>query len=125
MPEYQTQFTFTLPRGFFNTEGELVRDGMMRLATALDEIEAIQDPRVIKNEAYLPVILLSRVIIRLGHLTNIQPAIIEKLFASDVGYLEDIYMHLNSQEQILVGAVCPNCSAHFNLQVAPLTGNES
>jgi hypothetical protein len=92
----------------------------MRLATARDEIESIQDPRVQENEAYLPVLLLQRVITRLGALPAVTPQVVEDLFASDLSYLEDLYLRLNSHEVVQVGAVCPHCSAHFRLQVAPL-----
>lgn len=125
MTETQFLFDFTLPRGFVTPEGEVMQDGQMRLATALDEIELAHDPRVDQNEAYLPVILLSRVITRLGSLTEIEPRMIEKLFAIDLAYLEDLYLRVNSQESIVVGATCPKCSHHFQLRVSPLIGNET
>ena len=116
----QTEFAFTLPRGYLDGAGNLQRQGAMRLATALDEIESLQDPRVLENEAYLPVLLLQRVITRLGTLPAVTPQVVEGMFASDLSYLEDLYLRLNSHELIQVGAVCPHCSAHFRLQVAPL-----
>ncbi len=88
---------------------------------ALDEIESLKDPRVLANEAYLPVVLLSRVVTRLGDLAQIGPQIIEGLFAVDLAYLEDLYMRLNSPEKVVVSAVCPQCSTQFHLQVAPLS----
>jgi hypothetical protein len=125
MTEYQHIFDFILPRGLPSQDGQVIREGQMRLATALDEIEAVHDPRVDQNEAYLPVILLSRVITRLGDMAEITPKVIESLFAIDLSYLEDLYLRLNSQEAVIVGAVCPNCSTHFQLQVSPLIGNEA
>jgi len=116
----QTEFEFTLPRGYLDASGRLHQDGCMRLATALDEIDALQDPRVLANEAYLPVILLSRVITRLGSITTVSPQVISELFASDLAYLEDLYQRLNCAKQVVLGAVCPQCSAHFMLRVAPL-----
>jgi hypothetical protein len=95
----------------------------MRLATALDEIEALQDPRVQVNEAYLPVALLSRVIIRLGDLTQVTPQTMEKMFAADMAYLEDVYQRLNSQETIVLGVACPHCGGRFDVQVAPLSAS--
>jgi hypothetical protein len=117
-----TIFPFTLPKGYLSPTGEVLRGGAMRLATALDEIESIQDPRVLRNEAYLPVILLSRVITRLGALEPVGPHVIEGLFAGDLAYLEDLYQRLNGIDEIKVGAICPHCSAKFQLQVSPLDG---
>jgi hypothetical protein len=115
-----SEFTFTLPRGYEDTAGLVHREGSLRLATALDEIEAIQDPHVQANEAYLPVALLSRVVIRLGSLPAITPAIIEQLFAADLAYLEDLYLRLNSYEKVTIGTACPHCGITFQVQVAPL-----
>jgi hypothetical protein len=72
------------------------------------------------NEAYLPVVLLSRVITQLGDLAAVSPQVVEGLFAADLAYLEDVYQRLNSPEQVVLGAVCPQCSTQFQLQVAPL-----
>jgi hypothetical protein len=111
---------FLLPRGYVDMEGRIHRQGAMRLATAMDEIEPLQDPRVQANEAYLVILLLARVVTRLGDLSSITPQIIENLYASDLAYLQEVYQRLNSPESIVVGAVCPNCSTQFQLQVAPL-----
>lgn len=119
-PILQTEFDFILPRGYPDASGNLQRQGVMRLATARDEIECLQDPRLQENEAYLPVLLLQRVITRLGTLPVITPQVVEDLFASDLAYLEDLYLRLNSHEVVQVGAICPKCSNHFRLQVAPL-----
>ena len=91
----QTEYTFTLPRGFPDSSGALHREGTMRLATAADEIEPLRDPRVRENEAYLTVVVLSRVITRLGNITSITPRIVESLFASDLAYLQDFYSTIN------------------------------
>jgi len=117
---FQTEFEFVLPRGYIDNAGQAHKVGLMRLATALDEIDTLQDPRVQANEAYLPVVLLSRVILRLGDLTAMTPQVIEGLFASDLAYLEDLYMRLNSAENVVITAICPHCSGQFQLQVAPL-----
>ena len=116
------EFRFVLPLGFEDEAGVVHREGIMRLATALDEIESFHDPRVQAKEAYLPVVLFSRVITRLGTLPAVTPHVIEGLFASDMAFLEDFYMRLNSPEQVIVGGTCPNCSQSFQLQVAPLKG---
>jgi len=62
----RTEFPFTLPKGYVDGDGTLHRHGVMRLATARDEIAPLRDSRVQENEAYLTVILLSRVITELG-----------------------------------------------------------
>ncbi len=116
----QSEFVFTLPRGLLDTAGQVHREGVMRLATALDEIEAVQDPRVLANEAYLPVLLLSRVVMQLGALGAVTPDLIAGMYVIDLTYLEDLYQRINSPEPVVVAAVCPQCSAQFQLQVAPL-----
>jgi hypothetical protein len=117
----QTLFDFTLPCGYVDGEGNVHRHGQMRLATALDEIEPQRDPRVQQNEAYLPVLLLARVVERLGNLETISPRVMEGLFAADLAYLQDLYLHLNSGEPVVVGALCLTATSKFQLQVAPLT----
>ena len=92
----------------------------MRLATTLDEIESYQDPRVQANEAYLPVVLLSRVVTQLGNLPAVTHQVVEGMFAADLASLEDLYLRLNSHEKVTLGAVCPQCSSQFHVQVAPL-----
>jgi hypothetical protein len=116
----QTEFDFLLPRGFLDETGQVHREVRMRLALALDEIEAYRDPRVQANEAYLPVALLSRVITRLGSLAGVTPQVVERIFASDLAYLEEVYLRLNSPGRVELEAVCPACSTVFPVQVEPL-----
>ena len=104
---FQTEFEFTLPCGFLDEEGTLHRDGVMRRATAADEILPLKDPRVQKNEAYLIVILLSRVIARLGTVGAINPKVIESLFATDLAFLQDLYNRINQLAQ--PAEACPHC----------------
>lgn len=118
--DFQTDFSFNLPRGYLDAAGGLHRAGQMRLATALDEIEALADPGVQANEAYLPVALLSRVITRLGGIAPVSQAVIAGLFASDLVYLEELYLHINRAEPLALETVCPHCSRRFQLQTAPL-----
>lgn len=92
----RTEFDFQLPLGYVDGDGALHREGVMRLATAADEILPLRDPRVRSNEAYLTVILLSRVITHLGSLERITPAVIEGLFAADLGFLQDLYNRVNA-----------------------------
>jgi len=116
----QLDYEFTLPIGYVDGDGHRHRQGRMRLATALDEVEAVAYPRVQANEAYLSIALLSRVITRLGELQSITPEIVEDLYVTDVAYLEDLYLRLNSYEGQLVAAVCPHCGSALQVEVAPL-----
>jgi hypothetical protein len=93
---FQTEVEFELPKGYLDDTGMLHRRGTMRLATAADEILPLRDPRVQQNEAYLAVIVLSRVITRLGSLSDVHPGVIEGLFASDMAYLQRMYETLNA-----------------------------
>jgi hypothetical protein len=104
---FQTEFEFRLPCGYLDEDGTLHRDGVMRRATAADEILPLKDPRVQKNEAYLIVILLARVVTRLGGLAAVNPKIVEGLFATDLAYLQDLYNRINQLHDD--GASCPHC----------------
>lgn len=97
---FQTEVEFELPKGYVDEEGTLHRRGVMRLATAADEILPLRDPRVQQNEAYLAVIVLARVIVRLGTLADIHPGTVEGLFASDLAYLQRLYEQLNSDDDV-------------------------
>ena len=114
----QTEYEFTLPRGFMGPDNQLHRDGAMRLATAHDEIAPLRDPRVRANPGYLVVILLSRVVTRLGELTEINPGIIEGLFASDLAYLEARYRELNDAGADRISVICPDCERQFDVELA-------
>ncbi len=96
---FQTEFEFTLPCGFLDEDGTLHREGVMRRATAADEILPLKDPRVQKNEAYLIIILLSRVITRLGDIPAINPKVVEGLFATDLAYLQNLYNKINRLDE--------------------------
>ena len=91
----QTEYRFVLPRGYVDSAGTVHRDGIMRLATARDEITPQRDPRVRENESYLTVLLLSRVVTRLGGLAQVHTGVIEGLFASDLAFLQDLYRRIN------------------------------
>ncbi|BBC27035.1 hypothetical protein [Pseudanabaena sp. ABRG5-3] len=94
----QTEFEFTLPKGYVDGDGNLHRKGVMRLSRAIDEITPMRDPRVKSNPAYATVIILSRVITRLGGLEEISTLVIENLFASDLSYLQKFYRQINELE---------------------------
>ena len=95
---FQTEIEFELPKGYVDEAGNLHRRGTMRLATAADEILPLRDPRVQQNEAYLAVIVLSRVVTRLGSLTEIHTGVIEGLYAADLACLQRLYEKFNSSE---------------------------
>ncbi len=120
----QTEFEFTLLRGYVDARGNLYRQGTMRLATALDEIEPLQDPRVRANEAYLTILLLSRVITRLGDMRQITPAVVENMFAADLAYLQDLYIRINEVGANLVETQCPACETRFMLDLAGASSDE-
>jgi hypothetical protein len=96
---FQTEIEFELPKGYVDTAGTLHRRGVMRLATAADEILPLRDPRVQQNEAYLAVIVLARVISRLGSLQEVHTGVIEGLYASDLAYLQRLYEHFNADDE--------------------------
>jgi hypothetical protein len=118
----QTEFEFTLPRGYVDDEGQVHRQGVMRLATAMDEIAPLRDPRVKANEAYLTIILLARVITELGSLRTVTTRTIERLYAADLAYLQDMYRRINEEGANVVQATCPSCGHAFELEVVPLGG---
>ncbi len=114
----QTEFDFSLPCGYVDERGNLHRHGTMRRATALDEVEPLRDARVRANEAYLTILLLSRVITRLGDFRAVTPSIVEQLFATDFTYLQDLYLRVNGAGPSLVETQCPTCGTRFNLDLA-------
>jgi hypothetical protein len=97
---FQTRVDFTLPRGYLDSQGVLHRNGVMRLATAADEILPLRDPRVQQNPAYLSIVVLARVISRLGNLTELDTATVEGLFATDLDFLQRLYERINSADEI-------------------------
>nr|BFD94115.1 hypothetical protein KitaXyl93_54750 [Kitasatospora sp. Xyl93] len=118
---FSTEYEFTLPLGYLDVEGTLHRDGVMRLATAADEILPMKDPRVRALPTYLIVILLARVVVRLGTLPEVNPAVIESLFSQDLTYLQEIYNRLNGLSPPVMAVTCPHCEAGFEME-APLPG---
>lgn len=113
----QTEFPFTLPRGYLDAEGDLHREGVMRLATAYDEIAPMKDPRVQANPGYLVIILLSRVIVRLGTLEHLNPKVIEAMFAGDLAHLQDFYRRINEQGHNRIAVSCPHCQEGFEVEI--------
>jgi hypothetical protein len=113
----QTEFAFTLPCGYVDDQGNLHRQGVMRRATALDEVELLDHPRVRTNEAYLSILLLARVISSIGTIAPVTPALVGALFATDFMYLQDMYLRVNAAGPNLVETRCPTCGTHFMLDM--------
>jgi hypothetical protein len=99
-PSFQTEIEFELPKGYMDESGTLHRRGTMRLATAADEILPLRDPRVQQNEAYISVIILARVITRLGSLSDVHTGVIEGLYASDLAHLQRLYEKFNASDDV-------------------------
>jgi len=114
----RTEVEFTLPLGYVDRSGTLHRQGVMRLATAADEIQPLQDARVQANQAYVGVLLLSRVVVRLGLISPVSPAVVEGLFSADFAYLQDLYIRMNEPGGTLADTRCPECGAQFTIDVA-------
>jgi len=118
----RTEFPFTLPHGLVAPDGTVHREGTMRMATALDEIEPIKDPRVRSNPGYLVIILLARVITRLGGLEYINTNVVENLYSADLAYLQDFYQRINLNGHARLQVDCPHCSGSFEVEPPSLGG---
>lgn len=124
----QTLFEFTLPNGYLDEQGNLHRRGVMRRATALDEVEPLGDARVRVNEAYLGIALLSRVLLSLGTISPVPPSVVERLFAADYLFLQEFYLRVNgggpkqafAEKFSLIETECPACRARFTLDLGQL-----
>jgi hypothetical protein len=114
----QTEFPFSLPRGYVDPDGGLHQEGVMRLATAQDEVFPLKDPRVQANPGYLVIILLSRVVTRLGDLPDVNPRVIEGLFSADLAYLEDLYRTINENGHNRLAVTCPHCEGSFEVEMS-------
>lgn len=113
----RTEYPFVLPRGYVDDAGVLHRDGVMRLATARDEILPQRDPRVRENEAYLTVLLLARVVTRIGSVSPVSTGTIEGLFASDLAFLQDLYRRVNQEGTAQAAVTCPACHHEFAVEL--------
>jgi hypothetical protein len=117
-PQLRTEFPFELPRGYVDSSGTVHRSGVMRLATARDELVPLRDDRVRENPQYLTVVLLARVVTRLGAVTDVHAGIIEDLFASDLAFLQDLYRQVNSEGHTRAAVGCPECGHRFAVDLA-------
>ena len=120
VPTLRTQYPFTLPRGYVDASGAVHREGVMRLATARDELEPLRDPAVRENEAYLTVLLLARVILRIGDQTTITPELVEGLYAADFDHLQRLYERINSDSEAVGQVDCPSCGAAFEVDLSQI-----
>ncbi len=116
----RTEFDFELPRGYVDGEGNVHRHGTMRLATARDELLPLIDSRVRDNSAYLTVVVLSRVITKLGSLgeEEVTANVLENMFASDLAFLQDLYRRINTEGHTLASVSCPACHERFSVDLA-------
>ncbi|MBW8798019.1 MAG: hypothetical protein JF597_31880 [Streptomyces sp.] len=113
----RTEFPFQLPRGYVDEQGTVHRDGVMRLSTARDELIPLRDVRVQENPAFLSVVLLGRVITRLGTLPLVHDGIVENMFASDLAFLQDFYRQINAEGHTRAAVNCPHCSEPFEVEL--------
>ena len=116
----QTEFAFTLPRGLVAPDGQVHREGVMRLATARDEIEPLRDASVRQNEARLTVLLLARVVVRIGDIEEVTPELVEGLFAADFDHLQRLYERLNTSQDTVGVVSCPECRHEFEVDLSAI-----
>ncbi|MFE3555596.1 hypothetical protein ACFXKW_12120 [Streptomyces sp. NPDC059193] len=114
----RTEFEFELPRGYVDEAGTVHRHGSMRLATARDELRPQIDLRVKENPAYLSVVLLSQVITRLGTITDVHAGVVERMYATDVAFLQDFYRRVNSEGHTRAAVTCPHCEGGFEVDLS-------
>ena len=113
----ETEFEFTLPKGYVDTAGEVHKNGKMRLATAGDEMRAQRDPRVLANPSYLTIVLLSEVITEIEGVVTIAPSTIERLYTADLAFLQDMYQRINDIEPPVMHFVCPDCGKEHDIPI--------
>jgi hypothetical protein len=113
----QTEFEFTLPLGYVGRDGNVHKQGTMRLATAMDEIAPLRDLRVKANQAYVAVMLLAQVITKLGGLPEVNTGIIENMFSADFTYMQDFYRRINENGTSKVSTACPECNHEFEVDI--------
>jgi hypothetical protein len=112
-----TEFEFVVPRGLIDKDNRRHRQGVMRLATAKDEILVQQDRRVQENPAYSVLVMLSRTIVRLGSLNHVSPELLESFTILDISYLREYYNRINQQGDIQIPTQCPHCNAQFAVEL--------
>ena len=116
----RTEIAFTLPKGYVDAAGAVHRDGVMRLATARDEIEPMREVEVRQNQAYLSVLLLARTVTRIGEVTEVTPAVVEGLYAADFDHLQRLYERINSDGEAVGVVACPACAERFEVDLSEI-----
>jgi hypothetical protein len=119
----RTEFDFALPMGYLDSSGNVHREGRMRLSTAMDEIAPQRDPRVKNNQAYLTIMILSRVITKLGDLADVNTDVVESLFTADLAYLQEFYRRINTTGATQLTVTCPECGHTFQAEEAEPGGS--
>ena len=115
--EFATEVAFELPKGYVDKNGVVHKEGVMRLANAADEIVPLNDPRVKANPGYLSILLLERVITKLGKLKKVDAHVIEDLFTADMAYLQDLYQKINAADPQMMGVICPKCNNEIRVEI--------
>jgi hypothetical protein len=116
----KSDYAFTLPRGLLDSDGNVHREGTMRLATARDELEPLGSPEVRQNEAYLSVLLLARTVTRIGGFTDITPELVETLYAADFDHLQRLYERINADGEAVGVVACPSCATQFEVDMTEI-----
>jgi hypothetical protein len=114
----RTEFEFELPLGYLDRDDTLHRKGVMRLATARDELIMLYDAKVRDRPEWLTVVLLAAVVTKLGTLTRVDSDVIERLFASDLAFLQDLYRRINQEGHTRAAITCPSCDHEFTVDLA-------
>ena len=116
MPFERTEYRFTLPTGYVAVDGTIHKQGWMREESMGDTVITQKHPAVRDNPAYLSVMLLARVVTKLGTVEYIDTKVIEGLFASDFAYLMEFYKRINTPAAATVEAICPKCGHRFAVE---------
>ena len=111
---------FTLPLGYMDGEGMLIRHGKMRPSTAYDELVVQDHEKNQFNKRYRDILILSQVITELGDIKLITPELIEEFFEMDFIYLQMLYKELNSSAEKKAEVRCPACGNIDEIEMADL-----
>lgn len=109
----QKEYEFLLPKGYVDSEGAVHRQGVMRLATARDELEACCAPECRRNADFAPIYILSSVILRLGNIERVTPEIVKEFFTADFQFLQNMYEAINGVDDPVMHVQCPHCGQTF------------
>ena len=113
-----TEFEFILPRGLVDAKGQNHRQGSMRLATARDELERSRNRQAQDNPIWSDLVILARVITRLGEFTQLTPEQLAELFSADLAFLRELFNRLNRQDHAQIDMQCPHCQIEIGVDLA-------